>query len=180
MDETNMMHGRDWAGQNLAGWWIAEKLHGCRTYWDGRTVWTRGGCVVDVPRHWRSALPKMALDGEIWAGYGNFKDALRATNYGRFSADTRFMVFDADIPGAFGQRYAEVQRAVSGLGFAAAVPHNVCGSTQDAFTAMQCFQRAGGEGVVARAAMNVYAPGRTWEILKLKRVPGMTNKRLGK
>ena len=55
------------------------------------------------------------------------------------------MVFDADIPGAFGRRYAEARRAVSGLSFAVAVPHSVCGSTQEAFAAMQRFQRAGGE-----------------------------------
>lgn len=171
MDETNTMHGRDWSDQDLTGWWLCEKLHGCRAYWDGSLMWSRGGCIVDVPKHWKTSLPQIALDGEIWAGYGQFKAALRATNYGRFSADTRFMVFDADIPGAFGRRYAEAQRAVSGLSFAAAVPHSVCGSTREAFAAMQRFQRAGGEGAVARAPATAYAPGRTWEILKLKRAP---------
>ena len=171
MDETKMMHGRDWSGQDLAGWWLSEKLHGCRAYWDGSLMWSRGGCVVDVPKHWKTSLPQIALDGEIWAGYGQFKAALRATNYGRFSADTRFMVFDADIPGAFGRRYAEARRAVSGLSFAVAVPHSVCGSTQEAFAAMQRFQRAGGEGAVAKAPAAAYVPGRTWEILKLKRAP---------
>ena len=73
MDETQMMHGRDWSGQDLAGWWLSEKLHGCRAYWDGSLMWSRGGCVVAVPKHWKTSLPQIALDGEIWAGYGQFK-----------------------------------------------------------------------------------------------------------
>lgn len=178
IDESAMMHGRDWSGQDLAGWWLSEKLHGCRAYWDGSLMWSRGGCVVDVPERWKRSLPDIPLDAEIWAGYGQFKAALRATNYGRFSANTRFMVFDADIPGAFEARYAEVRRAVSGLDFAVAVPHNPCGSTHEAFATMQRFQHAGGEGAVARHPGNTYAPGRTWEILKLKFAAASLERRL--
>jgi DNA ligase-1 len=171
VDESLMMHGHDWRGQDLSGWWISEKLHGCRAYWDGSTMWTRGGCVVAVPETWSAALPAIALDGELWSGYGRFADALRAANYGRFDSRTRFMVFDADIQGVFRERYAEARRAVAGLDFAVSVPHTPCRSTQEAVAAMQRFQRAGGEGAVARAPTNVYRAGRTGEILKLKRVP---------
>ncbi len=33
---TRLMHGTDWYGQNVAGWWWSEKLDDWRCLWTGR------------------------------------------------------------------------------------------------------------------------------------------------
>jgi DNA ligase-1 len=101
VDDRSLMHGADWSGQDLAGWWISEKLHGCRAFWDGAAMWSRGGNEVRVPDAWRAALPAIELDGELWAGRDGFTAARIATQYGRFNQAVRFMVFDGNLPGDF-------------------------------------------------------------------------------
>jgi DNA ligase-1 len=168
MDERDMMHGKDWRGENVAGWLIAEKFNGCRAYWDGERLWTRNGNVVRIPIEWGSRLPAVPLDCEIWAGRGGFQVARLATQYGRFTPAVRLIAFDANVEGDFIERQEIVRRAVAGLHFAAAVEHRPCRSTAKALQAMRAVQKNGGEGVVARDPANRYQPGRTREILKLK------------
>ena len=168
MDDADMMHGGDWHGEDLAGWLVGEKLHGCRVFWDGSRLWTRGGCEVRIPHGWAEALPGARLDGELWAGYGGFKTAMLATNYGRFTPAVRLMVFDVDGPGGFAERQDAARRLVDGLDFAEIVTHVPCPSTAAAIERMRDVQAAGGEGLIARYPGNRYRPGRTREILKLK------------
>ena len=47
--DVKMMHGRDWHGEDLAGWYLSEKLHGCRAYWDGAVLWSRGDLAIGIP-----------------------------------------------------------------------------------------------------------------------------------
>jgi len=170
MDDSNMMHGGDWHGEDLAGWLVGEKLHGCRVFWDGARLWTRGGCEVRIPQDWAEQLPRARLDGELWAGYGGFKTAMLATNYGRFTPAVRLMVFDVDAPGNFAERQETARRLVGGLDFAEVVAHAPCPSTAAAIERMRDVQAAGGEGLIARHPGNRYRPGRTGEILKLRTI----------
>lgn len=54
--------------QELAGWWMSEKLDGVRAYWDGRQFFSRQGNRFHAPAWFTAALPAMPLDGELWAG----------------------------------------------------------------------------------------------------------------
>ena len=63
--EENMQHGRPWRGEDVRGWFACEKLDGCRGYWDGARMFSRSG---RIPREWSRKLPRMHLDGEIFAG----------------------------------------------------------------------------------------------------------------
>lgn len=163
-----LMHGADWSGQDLAGWWISEKLHGCRAYWDGAAMWTRGGNEIRIPDAWRAALPAMALDGELWAGRDGFTAARIATQYGRFSQAVRYMVFDANIPGSFLERQAVLQDALAGVPFAYSVLHERVTSTAAAIGELRRVRARRGEGIIARHPDNVYRACRSCEILKLK------------
>jgi DNA ligase 1 len=91
-----MQHGRDWHGEDVTGWWASEKLHGVRAYWDGDTLWTRSGRAIRLPAALAGQLPTLALDGEIWAGYGEqaHERARAAINRGDWQPGVRFMVFD--------------------------------------------------------------------------------------
>jgi len=168
IDESMMMHGGDWAGEDLAGWWISEKLHGCRAYWDGDAMWTRNGNQVRIPAAWRAWLPAIELDGELWAGHGGFTAARLATQYGRFTPAMRFMVFDARLPGDFLDRQAALHSALVANPCAAKVSHTRAPSTAAALEQLRAVRARGGEGIIARHPRNVYAAGLTREILKLK------------
>lgn len=49
MNENDMQHGVDWNGQDVSGWIATEKYNGCRAYWDGGNLWSRGGLKVNIP-----------------------------------------------------------------------------------------------------------------------------------
>jgi len=42
-DVPPLMHGNDWNGQDVAGWWASEKYNGWRAYWDGERLLSRNG-----------------------------------------------------------------------------------------------------------------------------------------
>ena len=168
INESMMMHGHDWAGDNLTGWWISEKLDGCRAYWDGTAMWTRNGNEVRIPDAWHAWLPAIELDGELYAGIGEFTAARLATQYGRFTPAVRFMVFDANLPGAFLDRQAAVRNALMGSPCAFKVSHRRASSTAATLKQLRGVQARGGEGLIARNPRNMYATGRTRQILKLK------------
>lgn len=168
IDESMMMHGADWRGQDLAGWWISEKLHGCRAYWDGGAMWTRGGNQVRIPQAWRAWLPALQLDCEIYAGIDGFSEARLATQYGRFTPAVTLMVFDVNMPGDFLERQAALHTALAGNPCACAVQHRQVTSTEDALEHLRRVRAHRGEGIIARDPGNTYTAGRTGQILKLK------------
>ena len=101
MNETDMQHGIDWSGQDISGYIATEKYDGCRAYWDGENLWSRGGLKINLPDDWRAALPAgVHLDGEIYHGVGGVHRCGAAIRYGRFKPSMRFMVFDC--PKAYG------------------------------------------------------------------------------
>jgi DNA ligase-1 len=172
--EKNMMHGLDYLGEDVAGWLISEKLDGCRAYWDGLIMWTRGGKVIAIPDAMRAALPVgVHLDGEIHAGRDGFERARRAVQYGQWVDGIEFSAFDApQIPGTFVDRYTWLEENMPFEGVVNYIQHDVCTGIDDALSFMEDIQESyGGEGVVLRNPANLYRPGRTDQILKLKRHP---------
>ena len=93
------------AKQNVAGWYVSEKLDGTRCFWDGGLtrgmktldvpwssiidpktgepkrkvkpvasgLWSRYGNPIIAPDEFLNQLPCSPLDGELWAGRGNFQ-----------------------------------------------------------------------------------------------------------
>src|SRR5438045_3542568 len=54
--------------QDLADWWLSEKLDGVRAYWDGRALISRLGNRFHAPDWFLEGLPETPLDGELWIG----------------------------------------------------------------------------------------------------------------
>jgi DNA ligase-1 len=169
ISERDMMHGHDYNRQDVSGWLMSEKLNGCRAYWDGSIMWSRGGKVIAIPDAWRTALPEFELDGEIYAGVGNFELARKAVQYGKFTTECQFMAFDMPAKNVdYAERYEALTRILPLNGPVCYVPHRTISGISQAVTALQDIQAAGGEGVMLRDPLNVYAAGRTAQILKLK------------
>lgn len=108
---------------SLAGQYVSEKLDGQRAFWDGGItrgmpaagvpwsntakdkhdfkstgLWSRYGKVIHAPGWWLDKLPRMMLDGEMYAGRGKFQlvESVCRTSVG--TSDWRpikYMVFDS-------------------------------------------------------------------------------------
>lgn len=173
MNESSMTLARDYEGENPLGWFMSEKLDGCRAYFDGRCFWTRGGNVINAPAWFTKGLPKAHLDGELWAGRGGLQAARKAAQYGgeHFTPAIRFMVFD--LPGFTGtwpERMATVAALIRKAPHARTVAFSVVTDARQVFAELQRVHGKGGEGVMLRSpfAPPHYEEGRTRNLLKVK------------
>jgi DNA ligase-1 len=172
MNEADMMHGRNWRGEDLTGWLLTEKLRGCRAFWDGAVMWLRSGRTVALPAAWRASLPATPLDGELWDSEGKDEQvASDAARFGRFAPSVRFGVFDAPGAEVWPARLARARAAVAGCPVAFAVEEFAFQTLTDLQARLVALRRAAGEGFVARHPLNRYAAGRTGTILKVKGLP---------
>jgi DNA ligase-1 len=159
-----MQHGKDWAGVDLTGWTFTEKMDGCRAYWDGAALYTKEGNVIAAP-HITQALPQgMALDGELWAGRGQFEAARLFTQYGKNPERVVFVAFDAPgVAGPWPQRINAAQVA-----WVRVVPFWTVEGMEDLHQAIRSFLAAGAEGLMVRKPDTGYKPGRSAAIVKIK------------
>ena len=170
MDETNMQHALHWDGEDVSGWIVTEKFDGCRAYWDGDVMWSRGGKVIEIPDKWRESLPGgIALDGEVYFGIGGSRKCATAIRHGRFIDGMTFVVFDS--PEAYGDYHARMD-TVLGNGIVKPVAVSIAKSTEHALNLMGEVQARGGEGLMLRHPRLRYAPGRTNLMLKMKGYAG--------
>lgn len=170
MNENNMQHGVDWDGQDITGWIATEKYNGCRAYWDGENLWSRGGIKIMIPDHWRINLPPgVHLDGEIYDGVDGVYRCGSAIRYGRFTPSMRFVVFDCPSASSFNfiSRMQYVANTyVNPVLFPA--PWWEIRSLEHAKDLLKDIQKCGGEGLMLRHPDIGYRPGRTADLRKFK------------
>lgn len=155
MTEAEMMHGVDWSGENLTGWYLTEKLDGCRGEWDGMRFWSRNGRVVNVPGRIVEAMPSEPVSGEFWAGRGRFRQASNAVRIGGIHwAGVEFVAFDHP-----GRRGDWIERNGRGI---------ICHDNRHAAALMREIIALGGEGLVAFRPGIEWHAGRSNDIIKIK------------
>jgi len=169
MNENQMQHGTDWNGEDLTGWWLSEKFNGCRAFWDGETLWSRGGIAINIPDDWRVELPAIPLDCEMYDGIDGVYRCGSAIRYGKFTNTMRLKVFDVpNAKGNWNERMKYAANILKGCKFIECVPWRKCLSTEDALNEMDVIQSRGGEGLVVRAPSHKYIIGRFDDMLKVK------------
>ena len=172
MDEKQMTLGTDYDGENPAGWFMSEKLDGCRAYWDGIRFWTRGGEIIKAPAWFTKGLPPVHLDGEIYAGRGQLQAARLATQYGgrHFTRKIRFVVFDRPQSHTYWPyRLSLAGHELRKDRYASSIPFIVCDGYAHLFSYLNKIQTDGGEGVMLRHPhVTSYEIGRTKNLLKVK------------
>lgn len=155
-------------------YWVSEKLDGVRAHWDGQALRFRSGRPIPAPAWFVAALPRRALDGELWLGRGRF-EALAAIVRREVPAEVawrqvRYMVFD--LPGeagSFDERLARLQTVVgaAALSWLRAVPQfRVDGRAALAATLARVVA-AGGEGLMLHRADAPWSTGRSEALRKL-------------
>lgn len=174
-----LMHARLWHERvNPGDYWVSEKLDGVRAFWDGQTLRFRSGLPIAAPGWFTAALPKTALDGELWLGRGRF-DALSGTVRRQTPVDAdwqqvQYMLFD--LPQAtesFSERVQRIQTVVAQARqpWLQAVPQQRVADTAALQRLLKHTVAQGGEGLVLHRANALWAPGRGDALLKLKPQP---------
>jgi DNA ligase-1 len=156
---------------DVTGWWASEKYDGVRAIWTGSKLVTRHGKNLNPPAWFIAGLPAdVRLDGELWMGRGTF-DALRSTiqHKGSDWRGVYFMVFDLADIGTFEDRNSDLVFLPLPAHFKKITHHELTG--HDQLDAMETnIVNAGGEGVVIRRPGSEYRPGRSGDIIKVKRL----------
>lgn len=159
----------------LADYWVSEKYDGVRGYWDGAQLWTRGGERVNAPAWFTAGWPAVPMDGELWAGRGQFSAAVSTVRQ-QVPNDAawrqmRFMVFDLPAHGgSFDERIPAISSLLTTLAVPWVVP--VAQSHVDSHAALQARMRqvvkAGGEGLMLHRGASLYKGVRNDDLLKVK------------
>ena len=169
MIQPRLMHGYDWAGEDLAGWWLSEKLDGWRCLWTGSEFLSRQGNAFQAPDWFKAGMPARPLDGELWGGPGTTHDQVNGAVRSRNWRALTFRQFD--VP-TLGLKIEAAQAILNAL----RIPEHVrpvgyvrVESTAAAIAAMLRIIAAGGEGAMLRKPGSGYAPDfRSQNLLKLK------------
>ena len=176
INESSMTLATDWRGSDISGWFVSEKLNGCRAYWDGHQFWTRGGNVIKAPRWFTRGLPTVPLDGEIWAGRNGFEIARKAVQYGGDWFNDGLIEFVAfDLPGMVGrwdERIREASKSLRRSAHHAIEFFQIAPDCRDYLKLVEFMAQLrplGGEGVCMRNPdVTSYETGRSTNLLRFK------------
>ncbi len=159
----------------LQDYWVSEKYDGVRGHWDGERLRTRGGEPITPPAWFTAGWPTTALDGELWAGRGQFAQAQSTVRQTRASdaawRQMRFMVFDLPAhPGSLDARLPVLQMTVARIGqpWVQAVVQQRVANDAALHALLRRTVRGGGEGLMLHRGASLYRAGRSDDLLKLK------------
>jgi DNA ligase-1 len=162
-------------GTVLADYWVSEKYDGVRGYWDGQALWTRGGERVAAPTWFTAGWPKEPMDGELWAGHGQFARAMstvrQQTPNDAAWRTLRFMVFDLpEHGGTFNERIPALNGVVSRIDqlWVQAVVQSKVANPQALRVLLGKTVKNGGEGLMLHRGASLYKGLRSDDLLKLK------------
>ena len=162
-------------GLDLQDYWVSEKYDGVRGYWDGQKLWTRGGETIHAPAWFTAGWPSTALDGELWAGRGQFAQAQSTVRRDNASDNAwrliRFMVFDLPVhPGSFDARLPTLQATVARIGqpWVIAVAQQRVANDAALQALLQRTVHGGGEGLMLHRGASLYRAGRSDDLIKVK------------
>jgi len=162
------------SAQDLAGWWMSEKLDGVRAYWDGRSLISRLGNPFHAPDWFLAGLPGTPLDGELWIGRKAFQrtvGVVRRQDRSDHWREVRYLIFDAPAtPGPFEERLAFVRGHLARHRppHARAHEHSCCGGPDHLKAELARVEALGGEGLMLRQPGSGYEVGRSTTLLKVK------------
>ena len=162
-------------GLAVSDYWVSEKYDGVRGYWTGTQLRTRAGNTIAAPAWFTAGWPTTPMDGELWAGRGQFNLAVSTVRQGHADDAAwramRYMVFDLPAHGGlFAARLSALQAAVAALGQSWLVAvEQTQGTSESALQArLVSVVQGGGEGLVLHHGAGRYVARRSDTLRKLK------------
>ena len=162
-------------GIHLADYWVSEKYDGVRGYWDGEKLLTRGGERIQAPDWFIAGWPKVPLDGELWAGRGQFAKAVSTVRQQVPNDEAwrgmRFMVFDLPAQGGtFSERIPALNGVVSQIDkpWVQAVQQFKVATHTALQELLHKTVKGGGEGLMLHRGASLYKGLRSDDLLKVK------------
>lgn len=162
-------------GIDVGAYLVSEKLDGVRAIWDGEHLRFRSGLPVAAPEWFIAALPKVPLDGELWAGRGTFE---RLSGIVRKTVpvddewrQVRYMIFELPgAPGDFATRARQIESVVQSaqLPWLQAIEQRPAVDRRQVAKMLADVLKAGGEGLMLHRADASYETGRSDTLLKVK------------
>ena len=167
-----MLLAKKWTGSDPTGWIVSEKLDGWRCVWNYNKFLSRSGKIIDAPVWFTENFPNEKLDGEIWAGRGNFEKVASAT-MGSRGLDWKavvYVVFDApDFPGGFEKRIEYARQIVKPESRAVVITTWKCTGKKQLLDKLDEVVAGGGEGLMLRKSGSKYENKRSDTLLKVKK-----------
>ena len=165
---------------DVSQYWVSEKYDGVRGYWNGqkRQMYSRNGQVIALPQWLASQLPNVSLDGELWAGRGQFEKAVAIVRDAQPDDQAwrqiRYMVFE--LPdheqefGDFSQRIKKLEHILKPIRSDNIMPVKQWRVKNRIELSKQLDEmtRAGAEGLMLHLASAPYQTGRSDALYKLK------------
>ena len=162
-------------GVQMPDYWVSEKYDGVRAFWDGQKLLTRGGQAINAPAWFTANWPATPMDGELWAGRGQFQKAVSTVRQ-QMPVDTawrgiQFMVFDLPAePGPFNDRLTTLNNVVTKLAvpWVQAVPQSKVASHSVLQSQLKQITKSGAEGLMLHRGSSLYKGARNDDLLKVK------------
>ena len=161
-------------GIDVTHYLVSEKLDGVRAHWDGQVLRTRSGQIINAPSWYIENFPAQPLDGELWAGRGQFEWLSGVVRRQRPDDDwrqVRYMIFELpEAPGDFRSRVHSMQRIVveAGVPWLQVVEQFEVRDRQELEQKLARMVKAGAEGLMLHRADALYSTGRSDDLLKMK------------
>lgn len=162
-------------GIDVGAYLVSEKLDGVRAIWDGEHLRFRSGLPVAAPEWFIAALPKVPLDGELWAGRGTFERlsgiVRKAVPVDDEWRQVRYMIFELPgAPGDFATRARQIESVVQSaqLPWLQAIEQRPAVDRRQVAKMLADVLKAGGEGLMLHRADASYETGRSDTLLKVK------------
>lgn len=163
-------------GLEVSEYWLSEKLDGIRAFWTGKELLTRKGNPIYAPSWFTEQLPDMALDGELWAGRGNFhvvqSTVLDKTPNDKAWQNIQYMLFDLPVGiGDFSKRYYDLESIVTSLDMdhIKLVSQSRVNSETELHLELDKIAAEDGEGLMLRKVSSKYIAGRDHSLVKVKK-----------
>jgi DNA ligase-1 len=164
---------------NIEEYWVSEKLDGIRGYWNGATLKTRSGNMINTPLWFTKGWPKTHIDGELWSQRGQFEKISscvrkKIPNINKNVScwkSIRFMIFD--LPkhsGSFNERIIEMNRLINKTQntYLSVVKQTRIASITLLNQRLKTIIIDGGEGLMLHHQAAYYKKGRSNDLMKLK------------
>lgn len=171
--------------QNISAMVMSEKLDGIRAYWDGKSLLTRRGVIINAPAYFTEKFPTFELDGELWSKRGDYENiqsiVLDKTPTKKWE-EIKYMIFE--VPHAEGDFFKRLERArehieQNNLLHVRIIEQKICASIEELDSFKKSILALGGEGVMLKDAKKEYFEGRSDHLLKVKEADDMEAKVIG-